>query len=485
MRPIRSSLLPVVLSALAAGCGGNSAPKSSCDPNATGSCSSGLVCEQVAGGQPTCFAPLEVAGRVFDLGNSNAATNGILSARVVALDANRAPASKVAVSGTNGAYQIQLPWQRNADGSPVAGSITLRADASGFQTFPSGLRLALPINVTSAVKGATAWTLQSVQTDVGLIKLPSTVNLASIHGTVADPPGGVGVLVVASPAGSTQAGTGFTGIADADGTYAIFNLPAAATPGTNYDVQAYAAGANYDPGAATLLPGDDKAVNLTLKNTATATVTGMVDITGQNLPATPVTSVILVVKSTFDPNLARGEAPPGLRVGGVTGAYSIPGIPDGTYVVLAAFENDGMVRDISGIGGTATVEAVVSGGAVTSCSNSCQFKITGAVTLDTPFVAPYDTTPWPATSATPAFSWLAYPSVDTYVVSVIDAFGNQALAPTTVSKLSTSFTYPSTGAATLVPGMYYQLRVQVTQLGVTGPASQSEDLKGVFYVPLP
>ena len=46
-------------------------------------------------------------------------------------------------------------------------------------------------------------------------------------------------------------------------------------------------------------------------------------------------------------------------------------------------------------------------------------------------------------------------------------------------------TYPSTGATTLVPGMYYQFRVQVTQLGVTGPASQSEDLKGVFYLPLP
>jgi hypothetical protein len=289
--------------------------------------------------------------------------------------------------------------------------------------------------------------------------------------------------VVAAPAGATQPGVGFTGVADASGSYAIFNLPAVASPGTDYEVQAYAAGANYAAGAVALVPGDDKAVNLTLANTTTATVTGMVDITGQNLPATPATSVILVVKSTFNPSLARGEAPPGLRVAGVTGAYSVPGVPDGAYVVLAAFENDGMVRDISGIGGTAAVEAVVSGGAVSSCSSSCQFKVTGAVTLDAPFVAPYATTPWPATSATPTFSWLAYPSVDSYVVSVVDAFGNQALAPTTVSKLGTSFTYPSTGAATLVPGMYYQFRVLVTQLGVTGPASQSEDLKGVFYLP--
>src|SRR5574341_649999 len=440
MKPLRlfPPLLPVLLSALAAGCGGSSPKVPACDPNASGSCGSGLVCEQVPGGQPTCFAPLLVSGRVFDLGNANASTNGVTGARVVALDANRAPASKVAVSGTSGSYQLQVPWPRNPDGSPTAGSITLRADASGYLTFPSGLRVALPIDPASAVKGASAWTLQSVQTEVGLIVLQSTSNLASIHGTVAAPPGRVGVLVVAAPTGSTAAGVGFTGVADSTGSYAIFNLPASAAPGTSYGVQAYAAGANYSPGSASLTPSADVAVDLTLANTTTATVTGSVDITGQNLPPSPVTSVILVVKSTFDPTLGRGQAPPGLRAGGIAGSgsvpYSIPGVPDGTYVVLAAFENDGLVRDVSGIGGTAPVEAVVSGGAVSSCSNTCQFKVTGAVTLDAPFVAPYDVAPWPATSATPTFSWLAYPSADTYVVSVIDAYGGQALAPTTLSR---------------------------------------------------
>ncbi len=482
----RPAVITALLSALAA-CGGSSSNQvPACDPASASSCASGLVCETVPGGQPTCFAPLVVAGRVFDLANPAAASNGVVGARVVAFDANRAPASKVTTSAASGAYQLRVPWPRNADGSPVAGSITLRADASGFQTFPSGLRLALPVDVASAVKGATSWTLQSVQTDLGLIALASTANLASIHGTVAAPPGGGGVLVVAAPTGSTQAGVGFTGVADTDGSYAVFNLPASAAPGTGYDVEAYTAGANYTPGTAALTPGADVAVNLALGNTATATATGSVDITGQNLPPSPSTSVILVVESTFDAGLGRGEAPPGLRVGGITtlaNGFSIPGVPDGTYVVLAAFENDGLVRDVSGIGGTVPVVAVVSGGAVTSCSNTCHFKVTGAVTLDAPFTAPYDTTPWPATSATPTFSWSAYPSADTYVVSVVDAFGTQALAPTTLPKATTSFTYPSSGAAPLVSGMYYQFRVEVTQLGVTGPASQSEGLKGVFSLP--
>lgn len=55
------------------------------------------------------------------------------------------------------------------------------------------------------------------------------------------------------------------------------------------------------------------------------------------------------------------------------------------------------------------------------------------------------------------------------------------MAPTDVST-STSYTY---GGTALVPGMYYQFRVQSWQTisAVTQIASQSEDLKGVFYMP--
>jgi hypothetical protein len=67
------------------------------------------------------------------------------------------------------------------------------------------------------------------------------------------------VLLVAEPA---VGGTGVTGIADRSGCYAIFNLPGDAT----YNVTPYAAGVNHTPGAVSLVPGDDKQVDLSIGN---------------------------------------------------------------------------------------------------------------------------------------------------------------------------------------------------------------------------
>ena len=52
-----------------------------------------------------------------------------------------------------------------------------------------------------------------------------------------------------------------------------------------------------------------------------------------------------LVESTFDATFARGDSPRGLRAQragapSITGAFSIADVPDGRYVVLAAFEND-------------------------------------------------------------------------------------------------------------------------------------------------
>jgi hypothetical protein len=63
------------------------------------------------------------------------------------------------------------------------------------------------------------------------------------------------------------------------------------------------------------------------------------------------TSYILVVESTFDESLARGETPPGLRAPEGTdliesGTWMIEGVPAGSYKVLGAFENDQLVRAI-------------------------------------------------------------------------------------------------------------------------------------------
>src|SRR4051812_8030312 len=87
-----------------------------CDPVARTGCDDGLVCEQVAGGDPQCFAPVQLRGRVIDL----ATGSGVAGARVVAVDVNGAAASGVAVSGSDGAYSLEVPAQRDANGVPSA-----------------------------------------------------------------------------------------------------------------------------------------------------------------------------------------------------------------------------------------------------------------------------------------------------------------------------------------------------------------------------
>lgn len=87
--------------------------------------------------------------------------------------------------------------------------------------------------------------------------------------------------------------------------------------------------------------------------------------------------MILVVEDTFVENVARGEAPPGLRVGDISGSFSMEGVPDGKYVVLAAFENDGLVRDPDvSIGGTSLARISVAGSDLTVSES---FKVTGAL----------------------------------------------------------------------------------------------------------
>jgi hypothetical protein len=481
---MRSFAAALVAASLSLGCGTNGSSKNTCDPAATTPCSGGLVCEQVSGGTPGCFSPLQVEGRTFDLANANTSTNGVAGARVVALDANRAPLSAVGISGADGSYGLQVPWTRLADGTPVAGKLTLRADASGYQTFPSGTRVALPIDVSAAVKGASSWTLRTAQTDVGLQAL-STTGLGQITGTVAAPPVKEAVLVVAVPA----SGHAVSVLAGQDGAFTIFNVPGSASPGASYTVEAYAAGANYNAVSPVMVVSAQttSGVSLTLKNTSAQTVTGTVGFVGQNLPATPTSSVILVVDSTYDSSLGVGEPVTGLRaqVSSTATGFTISGVPDGTYVVLGAFENDFLVRDTGG--GSAPPPVITVAGAPYDLTSS-PIKITGAVTLEAPFPAlpaPFaDVAPVTVSAGatpSPSFAWTAYPAGLAYDAAIVDEFGATVWSQVGIAGTIHDVT-PALGALAK-PG-YYQFRVKAYQNSTGGPvlASQSEDLMGVFYL---
>lgn len=473
--------LPATLAAalLATACG-SSKKDNSCDLAARTGCDSGLVCEAVqgtTGGQ--CFEPVVLQGTVSDI----VSAAGLNDAHVVALDANRAPLSTVAVTagsgGAAGSYSLTVRADRDGTGKPVQAFATLRADKQGYQTFPGGIRTALPIDLSSASHDSAnhRWTLTGQLTAVKLVQLTGG-GTAWIHGTAARPSGGTGALVVAEPSpGGAGPQTGFTAIADESGSYAIFNLAA----GTAYVVTAYATGANYTPvTTADLVAGDNGVAPLALAAGATATIDGGLIF---NNGATSPVDVALVVESTYVPNLDRGESPPGLTVLSGASSYTFTGVPDGRYIVLAAYGIDNAVRDISGGGNTAPVQVTIQGGAVVGSVPG--FKIKPAVHLLTIDSQTVSATPLVVTSATPQFTWQkenAYSSASTYRVSVFDSFGNEIWTSDQAAGNQNSATY---AGATLGHGMYYQLRILALAEAMPVPTpftvlSQTEDLLGVF-----
>src|SRR5439155_13608305 len=111
------------------------------------------------------------------------------------------------------------------------------------------------------------------------------------------------------------------------------------------------------------------------------------------------------------------RAPPPPTAANISGAFVIEGVPEGKYVVLAAFENDNLVRDPdTAIAGTQIVHQTVTSGSDAAISSS--FKVTGAITISSPGANDAE-----MVTAAPALTWAAYSSAATYDITVYDTFG--------------------------------------------------------------
>jgi hypothetical protein len=401
----------------------------------------------------------------------------IEGARVVALDANGAAASAVAVTDAEGLYSLRIPTERTSDGSIADPSRTLRADAQDYQSFPGGIRPAMPVDVTMATETDAGMVVRNPTTEIGLIALPAGPR-GTISGRVdANGTDKAGVLIV---------GGGSTAISDVDGSFVLFNV----IPGM-VTVNGYASGVQLASATADVTEGvATENVVLAALNEPLATVTGNVNIV--NAPGGSLTSVVLVVEETFNAILERGEVPRGLRAANVSGAFSIEGVPNGRYAVLAAFENDGLVRDPDpGISGTDIVHITVPMNGSTTVDLPTSFKVTEALAVRRPGQDVPE-----GVSGNPTFVWADDSSEDGYSVVVYDAFGNKvwenAFLPSVSGSADVSATYDinqAPSAAQGVPlqsGMYYQFRATSwryqRQGTVMAPISRTEDLRGVFFV---
>lgn len=433
------------------GCGSSSdesPPPEPCSLEAQTGCEEGFVCESVQGGEPRCFEPVVIAGKVVSALDPD---EPIAQAHVVARDPDGAAMGRVAITADDGSYSLPVPAPRDQDGKPLSQHYTLRADAASWDSFPSGLRVALPIDVREAAGSPLA--VSNAATTIALY--PLVGEFGAITGNVeAERPGGT--LIVA---GDSSA------IADASGAYTIFNLPAG-----SYDVRGYAAGLQLVPAQASVEAGElTEEVNLLVSDAPLGRVGGTISIV--DAPGGAKTSVLLAVEETFNEGLERGEVPRGLRAANVDGNFSIDGVPDGNYVVLAAFENDDLVRDPdTSIGNTATLRVTVKGEAV----EAGNFKVTEALPVVSPGADRVE-----EVEGTPTFTFGDDSNEDRYVVEVFDNFGQHVWEDDNVPSVQGNKTVSVTYAGpALTPGSYYQFRATSMKKGV--PQSRTEDLRGVF-----
>lgn len=444
-----------------------------CDPDSD-HCDNGLVCEEIDDGKHRCFGEIWLRGEVEDGSDAKP----IEGAAVMAVNELGFAVTAVARTDAMGNYELPVRAARHEDGSPVSTNYTLRAAAQNYQAFPSGVRVALPIDVESAVLAEKKYVVENALTTIDLIPLPdgerSTIS-GSIVALESSPEGALGGLLVVAK-GTDSA---VSGLSDKSGDFTIFNVP----PG-DYQLSGYGADVQIESKAVSVGAQPLDGVKLEQLDRETTTVSGSVQIV--NASGTSATSVILVVEDTFDPDVARGEVPRGLRAprGGdpnVTGSFSISGVPAGKYVVLAAYENDDLVRDPdTNIAGTDFVHLEVTAGqATTTISES--FKVTGALGT----VSPGADAP-EAVSAKPDLVWLDDSSEDWYDLRVFDALGNEVWNSLQLPAVTGSTNVSVKYEGPLDPGMYYQFRVSSWRKpgkGAAAPISTTEDLRGVFFLP--
>lgn len=428
----------------------------------------------------TLIGEVLITGHVLDLADGSP----IAGALVQAVDIEGAPAGHTAESDAAGLYELTVPEIVTIAGGPAEyGIYTLRCQAMGYQEFPTTIRPSLPIDMqmaeeifTAAKQARQALLIDEVVSSLATLKLlalpgDSSV-LGSISGTVL-PSLDASALIVAVNAATGEAYTGFSGF---DGDYAILNVPEGA-----YRVEGYAAGVQLAPVDAVAVAEAEHKTGIDLAESGNPLNTIIGVISYVNTIGIPPTSVVLAVESTFDEVLRRGTVPPGLRAGDITNNFSINGVPDGRYVLLAAFEDDGLVTDPDeSVAGSDIIHLEVPG---PSGENTITIPKSVKVTEALDVVYPGADGPEAVSTLTPTLQWTDDNSEDGYEVWVLDSFGNEMWRteiPPSYGSGVVPLVYDGTP---LEEGMYYQFRALSFQIiqNVRSSISITEDLKGVFY----
>lgn len=446
------------------------------DPAAEVGCTDHLRCEPLVDADTSiCAPPFEIHGRVV----SAETGSGIEDADVLVFEANNMPTGAVTRTDADGGFATEVVAVRNADGSIAAGNdYTLGAAATDHLPYPSGIRPAIPIAGTDATlldEDPSRYVLDRSEAPVALIRRAEDERIGVVvTGTVVSD-AAAGSLVLADLGNGSHR----SAIADETGAYRLFNVPSGTVTVSAYRRFIEFESLTLDVGTSAI---DD--ADLAEIGPATAQVSGNVNIV--NASGDSLTSVVLVPSIAFNDALERGPVPWGLRAPDhglapdVNGAFTIADVPAGRYKVLAAFENDDLVRDPdTSIAGTEILEIDVASGIPVVLEAS--FKITQALEVVSPGADGPDTV-----TEAPDFVFVDDSSEERYEVVLYDALGNTVWRDDTIEGVSGGeYVEVAYRGPALEPGMYYQYRATSWKDKPKESAlSRTEDLRGVFvYAP--
>jgi hypothetical protein len=368
--------------------------------------------------------------------------------------ATGSPLANTLVTDKNGTASAVLPTV----------AVLVRVFAQGYSPVPPASVDPLPVQVRKD---------QTSEVRVEVFGLASPETLGWAKGSVRTAAGQAvpGALVVADVAGAFRSTT--TG---SDGAFILHNVPAGSA-----SITAWKTGLNFPgvDGVQVVAGQETSGVMLTASSTPTNVVTGNVSFLAVE---NGVTDITITHPGTH-------EVVPGLRTFNTTGnQFSLSGVPNGTFDIIASLDNDGFVLDPDRIVKFGTPSITVAGLPVT-----VDFDVTDSVALLSP--VDNEEVPVPAADADLVFSWAAYPSTSDYVVEVVNESGEviwggfAADGTKKVTTTATSIGFNDDGTATepLEVGRYYQVRVYASkddQKQVSGYTliSSTEALRGVFRV---
>lgn len=428
-------------------------------------CDDDYVCETVVDETLLgCFPPIKVNGYVFNMDAD--ISEPVEGAFVVGMLSGSGVSSDRITTDSAGNYSILLRLKRDNRALPSnEDALHLSVAAMNFEAYPGLLRPSLPITFDNVYCRETGCFVQSGFTSVGLYPLDDSVIRYSIIGEISEKKGGVLIIAECDVAPCP------TAYSDKEGAFSILNVPV----GT-YSVKAYTAGQNYSTVAVEVVDRDIDAVLLELNDSPLSTLSGSINIV--NAPGGLMSSVVLMPAVTFIESFAKGMIAPGLRAPdpgiapNITSDYTIAGIPDGDYYVLAAFENDFLVRDPDpNIAGTQILKVTFPDVTNNYDITIGNFKITEAIEIIFPGANKPE-----QIFENPTFSWKRDASATHYIVTVYSSQGVTVWEKRVEKTASETLTLLYDG--TPFRGFYQWVVVSYKS---DAPISMSEDLKGIFF----